>query len=101
APVDDPARILSSLLTLYARGHSEPLPFFPETSHAFADALIKGKDREAAFQAAANAWAPIRGQKEADNRWTRIFFSEAPLNDDFAILAVDVFRPVLAHARKL
>jgi exodeoxyribonuclease V gamma subunit len=52
----DPRAALSSLLDLYWRGLSRPLPYFPAASRAFARALRDGKGEAQAADAARSAW---------------------------------------------
>uniref|UniRef100_A0A7C4RSZ7 Exodeoxyribonuclease V subunit gamma n=1 Tax=Desulfatirhabdium butyrativorans TaxID=340467 RepID=A0A7C4RSZ7_9BACT len=62
--------ILANLIRFYLDGLRFPLPFFPETSLAFADALENGKGIQTAMANALSAWEgtdyrPGEGQEEA------------------------------------
>lgn len=57
-PVDNPERILGSLVELYRLGRREPLPFFPESSRAYSECAMKGSDHLKAFAAASKVWKP-------------------------------------------
>ena len=42
----NPQECLAKIISLFAKGHSAPVPFFPETSWAYVDALYGEKDPE-------------------------------------------------------
>lgn len=109
-PVPDQAAIwLSELVRLFLRGQTEPLRFFPNSSHAFALAWHRatGANQAAkAWKAARNAWrgnergAPGEG---ADLSIGQVFGGSDPLTDDiedtalsFQQLSLEVFSPLLA-----
>ncbi|MEJ2676643.1 MAG: hypothetical protein P8011_15905, partial [Acidihalobacter sp.] len=75
------------------------LPFFAETSLAYAERLLrKGDDAETALVAAAKVWAGnqfVAG--EADDAYNRLAFRDRdPLGVRFAELAERVYAPLFA-----
>ncbi|MEJ2481237.1 MAG: exodeoxyribonuclease V subunit gamma [Acidihalobacter sp.] len=98
-PVTDAPAHLQALVGLYREGWREPLPFFAETSLAYAERLLrKGEDAEAALAAAAKVWAGnqfVAG--EADDAYNRLAFRALePLDARFAELAERVYAPLFA-----
>jgi len=95
---DSPAR-LSSLLEFYWDGLRRPLPFFPETSHAYAMAIHKGKAEGEAFEAARKKWEPQFDRAylaESRNAYHALAFREVdPLDQEFARVALAIFLPLL------
>ena len=101
-PVDEPEEILARLLKIYRMGLSKPLKFFPDSSWAYAQAvLIKGKSKD-------------RGAEEARKIWERSDFGERPgecedpyfglcfrnvdpLDIEFQGIAEEIFAPLFAH----
>ncbi|MCB9520840.1 MAG: exodeoxyribonuclease V subunit gamma [Myxococcales bacterium] len=67
----DPARLLATLLELYAAGLAEPLLLFPRTSFAWAMSRDDSVPREAR-----NAWAPFGGGGESEDRYVRTLLGE-------------------------
>ena len=94
APVADPEVHLNRLLDLYWQGLSRPLPFFPETSLAWAKAA-PGREEERARPVWAGNFQ--RAGEGADPAYT-YFYSPAdlPLSPEFAALTT-LFTPILAH----
>ncbi|MFM7432408.1 MAG: hypothetical protein ACKO3O_02810, partial [Gammaproteobacteria bacterium] len=95
--------LIKELLATYWRGLTVPLPFFAESSSAYARSMLgqNGGDTQTALRAAARAWsgnayAGVAG--EADDPWNALVFSGfSPLDADFAKLALDIFRPLTEH----
>ncbi|MEI8033497.1 MAG: exodeoxyribonuclease V subunit gamma [Chlorobiaceae bacterium] len=89
---------LETLLSLYWRGLSEPLPFFPKASTAWSLAL--GKSDEERLKAAAKAWAEGYGDIEgegSDPAFSRCFGSEPPFGMEFRAIADTLLLPMLDH----
>ncbi|MGE0081369.1 MAG: exodeoxyribonuclease V subunit gamma [Thiohalomonadaceae bacterium] len=100
APVAEPMGVLAELLRIYRSGSRQPLPFFPRTAWAFAQAETAGKDAMAAARA---VWEPnefSNANAEATDPYNAMAFRgiDEPLDDTFAQLAHAVFAPVLAVA---
>jgi exodeoxyribonuclease V gamma subunit len=96
APVADAAALLDDLVDLHGAGGSEPLPLFPESSHAFVAARRSGKGGEIAR--ARSAWVGSDHHRgEGDDAYMALAFRGAdPISDPrFAALAERVFGPLL------
>ncbi len=101
--VAEPRQILEKLITLYRRGLSEPLIFFPETSFAFVQASVDGATRDRALERAASTW---RGSDfaagEGDNPYTDLLFRGSVAFDEaFAAVAESVYGSLLAYQREV
>ncbi len=98
-PVADAAARLQELVGLYREGWREALPFFPETSLAYAERLLrKGEDAEAALAAAAKVWAGSQfAAGDGEDVYNRLAFrGRDPLDTRFAELAERVYAPLFA-----
>jgi len=94
-PVAAAAVHLERLLDLYGQGLTRPLPFFPETSLAWARAEGTGKEEEKARP----VWTGgFQRTGEGDDPACTLFFApdELPLSPDFITLT-GLFAPILAH----
>jgi len=93
-PVAAPELYLQELLALYWQGLSAPLPFFPETSRAWAEAAGTGKERDKARL----AWEDgFQRRGEGDSPTYRYFFKEVdPLDNSFITLSA-LFGPIFEH----
>jgi exodeoxyribonuclease V gamma subunit len=106
--VEDPGAELSKLLALYRAGVCEPLPFFEQSSYAFAETYFRQSARGSAAEAesraiaeAGKAWQPdpFSGRaKEAEDPWNRLAFGKAkpnPFGARFREIALSVYGPLL------
>lgn len=101
SPVADAASRLETLLTLYQQGLSEPLPFFPRASMAWAGKADKS-ERER-LEAAIAAWREGFGGREgegSDPAFRRCFGPEPPFGEAFVTIAETVLFPMLDHGGK-
>ncbi|MCX7892239.1 MAG: exodeoxyribonuclease V subunit gamma [Burkholderiales bacterium] len=90
AAAESPRERLADLASLYRDGEREPLPFFPETAHAYVAALAGG-GREAIAKAA-KAW-----EREREDPYFALGFGDLEaLDERFAALAERVLGPMLA-----
>ncbi|MGK4002826.1 exodeoxyribonuclease V subunit gamma [Sorangium sp. So ce1036] len=117
-PVADALGHLAALVDLYRAGQEQPLPFFPETSLAYAKALVKGQSEDAARAAARSTFKPdggrgAEGKESADPYIARVLGGRDPTDPTlrlasapgagaspehgFAELAATVFRPLIEH----
>jgi len=91
---------LDDLVQWYIEGLSLPLPFFPESSLAFAETLHAGKGEEEAMWKARQKWRPGEyepARAEADEPSIRQCFGDRePLKERFRELAVAIYEPLLA-----
>ncbi len=107
-PAAEGARgILEKLLSLYREGLRRPLPFFPETSWAYAAKRIKGAPRaqegeEASLEGARTAWegSPYRRGEGGEESYRLVFGDGDPLDGEFRKLALAVYGPLLEAVRK-
>jgi exodeoxyribonuclease V gamma subunit len=98
-PAGDTAA-LDDLVRWYLEGMRLPLPFFPESSLAFAEAVHSGGSEEEGMRKARQKWQPGEwepGRAEADEPSIRQCFGSAdPLKRRFRELARAVYEPLLA-----
>jgi len=96
-PVERPAEHLQHLLACYWRGLVRPLPFFPKSSFAYAEAL--GNPKRTPLDAARAKWEGgdfSRGESE-DLYYRVAFKGTDPLAEEFMQLAEEIFGPIFAH----
>jgi exodeoxyribonuclease V gamma subunit len=106
-PVSNPLAELKTLLDLYWAGLRQPLKFFPETSHAFAEAgwkLQAGRQGRQTQTPRERALAKWRGNErgspgEEQDKFISLFFrDETALDEEFETIARTVFQPVLENS---
>ncbi len=101
---------LNQLLVLLDEGQQRPLPFFPETSFAFAGARQNGADDFTALKAARSRWFIARPGLEG-GEFTRpavnlCFTAREPVvpgtreHDRFRRLATEVYGPIFPYLRE-
>ena len=100
---------LRALLELYWRGLCEPLRFFPRSSLAFVEQMLKPKGKQSPLERAQakwrkspETWEPDRGERpEADDPHFSLVFRNLaePLDEEFQNLALAVFVPLLKGVR--
>jgi len=116
-PVTDSAALLQELIDLYRVGQMRPLPLFPRTSRAYAEALRSSDSNDAgrrALAVARTAFEPKKhspvpsegedvyvhqlfGERDPLDPAFRCFADEVSLEPSFAAVACTVFDPLLAH----
>lgn len=105
---EEAEEILESLIHFYLDGLRFPLPFFPETSLAFAEALQNGKGLQTAMAKAYGVWegtdySPGEGQQEAVRL---VYRDRSPLDRSAAIhacfqkIASDIWQPFFRSLEK-
>ena len=102
APIERAPELLQALLDLYWKGLTRPLKFFPKTSLAYAEAVLKLKPGESVNRALekarpeweGNAYTRSRGEKK-DAYLDRCFGSTDPLDEEFQQIAEAVYQPLL------
>ena len=103
APEDADAHLLE-WLEAWREGRSRLLPFFPETSYAFARALAGGDGEPAALAKARDAWSgPATrwspgGESMRDPYLGLVYDGRDPLTGDFEALATRLLVPVAEAA---
>lgn len=103
--VADAPMMLGRLLNYYLEGLSSPLPFFADSAHGFADAVLnRGKSSAVALDMARRIWLGnyfVEGES-ADPYIQRCFGGlDDVLDPDFIRLAVDIFKPIFNHYKLL
>jgi len=99
-PVDDPGTPLRHLLDLYRQGLCGPLCFYPETSRAWHEAVLKEKGgNRAAAERCWNSGYNYNGEGE-DPAYRLVLRGRQPLEDPFAELAEGVYGPLFDHLEK-
>lgn len=100
----DAGSVLRDLLDLYAQGMRAPLPFFPRTSLAYAEARFKGsrpKGRDEALASAMRQWeGGFMVDPERDDPHLAFLYRDAePDWENFADLAERIYGPILGGSR--
>jgi exodeoxyribonuclease V gamma subunit len=98
-PVDDPEAMLEPLLELYRQGLEAPLPFYPGTSWAYAERLLRSGDPAVAYQAAERKWlGNERYPGDAAKPYQHLLFPDGNLLDqEFLRISLAVFQPLIEH----
>lgn len=106
SPVDSAMKILEQLANLFLDGLEKPLPFFPETSLAYARATIQSKkDQVYAKEKARERWVgnefnPGSGEGE-DDYYQLAFGNTDALDEAFRNLAIAFYAPLLSAMEKI
>jgi len=104
-PVQDASTDLAQLLDFFATAHTRPLPFFPATSHKYADRLLcpSSQQSKSPEDAARDEWGDGRRkehkQTDSVDDWNALVWRKPadPFEKDWKALAVRVFGPLLKH----
>jgi len=102
-PVENPVAILEGLLSLYTVGQTTPLRFFPETSCAFAEALVQAKPLKQALANAQSLWdgdARFTGGERDDEYYALFPGGSDPFCGDFDSVAQHIFQPLFLHEQR-
>ncbi|PKL76323.1 MAG: hypothetical protein CVV27_10845 [Candidatus Melainabacteria bacterium HGW-Melainabacteria-1] len=96
-PVTGAEMLLSRLLELCQKGQTLPLPWFPKSGKAYAEALIKGQSPEMALMTADSEWTGRPGQSGEQMRreWQACFKPAPRLDVAFEALAQELWLPLL------
>ncbi|MBW2107326.1 MAG: exodeoxyribonuclease V subunit gamma [Deltaproteobacteria bacterium] len=102
-PLPDARKRLQELLEIYWDGLTRPLPFFSESSWAYADQLVERKLPE--DQALIAAWKQWWGDDwrpgERQNPYYQLCFEGTdPLGPEFTALAIQILSPIMANQKK-
>jgi exodeoxyribonuclease V gamma subunit len=100
---EDSTQFLAQLLEFYWAGLKGPLPFFPRSSFAYAEAIGRQRDPEAALREARKEWEaqPFRAvPAEEEDLYNKLAFGDGnPLDEVFETLAKAVLEPLLKHRK--
>ena len=99
----DARNLLEGLLRLYAQGMRAPIPLFPRTSLAFAEARFKGrkpKERPEALMTAMRQWEGgyMVSPERDDPHLAFLFRDSGPDWERFADVAEEIYGPILGGA---
>jgi len=99
----DARNLLERLMRLYTQGMRAPLPFFPRTSLAFAQARFKGrkpKERREALMQAMRHWVGgyMVSPERDDPHLAFLFRDVEPDWEEFADVAEEIYAPLLGGA---
>lgn len=100
SPVQNARCILNDLTDLYFKGLTVPLPFFPQCSWEYAEALlIKQKTSGEALITADKSWSNesrFAVHKESEDPYVQLCFSgKNPIDQTFAEITLQVFNPLI------
>jgi exodeoxyribonuclease V gamma subunit len=100
-PVREPREHLAALVQLWQRAVERPLPFFCESSFAYAQACTEDRDAQQAARRKFTPQGDYSGPAEREKPYIELAWRgvEYPLDTEFESLACEVFLPVLEHAR--
>ena len=102
-PPDRAGEQLACWLRAWWRGLTTPLPFFPETSFAYANKIVKDRnDESAALSDARERWSGntnARGER-LDPYLDLLYDQDAPLMGAFVELATDLLEPLVLAGPK-
>ncbi len=98
-PVPSAGSILGEIIALYVENERRPLPFFSETSYAFAWKVLDGT--EGARKEAEKAWrGNDRKPGDGADPYLRFCYRYVdPLDREFEELALQVFGPIYEHRK--
>jgi exodeoxyribonuclease V gamma subunit len=100
-PVSNASVLLEDLLRIYKSGLGRAVPFFPETSWAYAYRFQRSGSSDAAKRVAGQVWrGSLYHRGEGDDPYCRLCFRDVPpLDIEFEDLAITVFGPLLRNCR--
>ena len=101
--ISDPAIQLERLLQYFKQGQTTPLPFFPQTTLAYLEALLKSSE-EIAQKAAVKEWTGDGEYKtgEQENPYYKICYRHQHLfQTGFERIGQDVIRPLIEAQKKV
>jgi len=107
-PVPDSKAFIEDLLNLFRWGLEEPIHFYPDTSHEYAEHKLNrsGSDQSALARAGLK-WRGEDSPKkhspvESDDPYYDLCFRRMdPLDDEFKKIALKVFEPLFAYSKEI
>ncbi|MEM7254385.1 MAG: exodeoxyribonuclease V subunit gamma [Pseudomonadota bacterium] len=99
APISDANDHLHTLAALFKRGRETPLPFFPEASWSYIEALGRNHDAARALARASTRFQGsdrLIGEGQSDEV-AIVFGSMSPLDERFESMSRHILGPVLTH----
>ncbi|OIN95449.1 MAG: exodeoxyribonuclease V subunit gamma [Deltaproteobacteria bacterium CG1_02_45_11] len=104
SPVNNSADILQYLLTLYWKGLSKTVHFFPESSFEYAEKLLTmNTSRLVATDFARQKWIGSEfARGEGEDRYFKLCFGKSnPIDEEFQKIAEGVFKPLLEYGSEI
>ena len=104
APVSGAQQVLEALLNIYWQGLVRPIHFFPKSAWEYAAVLMQGgkSEGEAIKKAAAKWEGNDFSQGESNDPYYELCFRYTnPIDEEFQLIAEQVFLPLLEHQREL
>jgi exodeoxyribonuclease V gamma subunit len=105
SPVAEAHGELAKLLEIYWRGQNRVLPFFPESAHKFADAVVyPSKNAQSAppLTKAGYVWNGAKWEdalaEKKDTYFDFCFADRDPLDEEFMQLALEVYEPMFRNS---
>jgi exodeoxyribonuclease V gamma subunit len=101
-PLKNSKDLLQQLIELYGEGLERPIPFFPDSSWAYAYRMIKGDaNTDGALFRAANVWVSDYYRGESEDPYYRLCFNNRnPLDSEFQKKAMDILKPLITNLRR-
>ncbi len=98
--VEGAREILRDLLELYSLGLRIPLPFFPQSSYAYAAQVVRPAGKEEPLVKARRSWEGDRNpdiRSESDDAYLQLAFRNVndPLGPEWQAMALRIFQPLL------
>jgi len=101
--VNNSIELLDNMLTIYWKGLSEPIHFFPESSYTYAQKVLKkNQSQQTALIAARRRWFGTdfyRGESQ-DPYFELLFNQLDPFDEVFKQLSEAVFNPYFSHCKE-
>jgi exodeoxyribonuclease V gamma subunit len=103
SPLKEAPAILAKLLEIYWSGFSRVLPFFPASALAYANAALfpSANAKSSPLDKARWNWNGSKWTGEGEKRdryYSFSFLDRDPLDEEFTMLALEVFEPMLRNA---
>jgi exodeoxyribonuclease V gamma subunit len=107
-PVTEVKALLEGLVNLYRQGLEQPIHFFPDTSHEYADyKLNRSVSGQGALEKAGLKWRGVDSPRkynriESDDPYYDLCFRRLdPLDETFTKTALAVFEPLFGHSEEI
>jgi exodeoxyribonuclease V gamma subunit len=103
-PLKEADSILENLLYKYWKGLNMPLHFFPDSSWAYAKALLlNNKNKDEALKEAEKRWLgnDYSCGEGKDLYYQQCFGAISPLDNEFMSSSVEIFEPLIMHQREV
>lgn len=97
-PVNNPLSWLDELVNLYWQGIHHPLPFFSQSSYAYAKTAL-GKSKSSPDKKMQEAWESNENNRgeDQDPHHYQVYGESSPLTEEAKSMALRIYEPILAH----